>query len=153
MLSRIAPTLAAPTGAPSDRSRADASRAHPAVPASLTDPRAVLGARGEDATLALYRGSGFRLLARNWRCPAGELDLVLERGGLIIVCEVKTRSGSAFGGGYEAVSWSKRRRLRRLAETFLAQRGRTGADVRFDVASVHLQRGGRPDVVLFQDAF
>jgi len=129
------------------------SRSGPTLPSPTGDPRAVLGAHGEDATLALYRGAGFRLLARNWRCPAGELDLVVQRAGLIVVCEVKTRSGSAFGGGYEAVSWSKRRRLRRLAEIFLTQRGRVGAEVRFDVASVHLRRGGRPDIVLFQDAF
>ncbi|MEX2276018.1 MAG: YraN family protein [Actinomycetota bacterium] len=143
----------APSACSSDTSGSRASSPAARPEANRHDARASLGARGEAAALALYRRSGFRLLARNWRCPAGELDLVVERGGVIVVCEVKTRSGSAFGAGYESVTWSKRRRLRRLAEAFVIQRRRTGSPIRFDVVSVHLERSGRPDVVLFQDAF
>jgi putative endonuclease len=117
------------------------------------DPRTRLGRRGEDAALAVYRRAGFRVVARNWRCGAGEIDLVVRRGGLLVICEVKTRSGSAFGEGYESVTFAKRRRLRRLAHLFLRQLERAPADVRFDVASVHLPRTGRPDVLLFADAF
>ncbi|MEX2101309.1 MAG: YraN family protein [Actinomycetota bacterium] len=121
---------------------------------SASDRRARLGRRGEDATLAAYLRAGFHLVERNWRCPAGELDLIVRRGDLLVVCEVKTRSGTAFGDGYESVTSTKRRRLRRLAQLFLAQwpDGRSVV-IRFDVASVLLPRDGRPDVVLFQDAF
>jgi putative endonuclease len=116
------------------------------------DRRAERGRAGEEAALAVYRGRGFSLLARNWRCPLGELDLVLERDGLVVVCEVKARAGAGFGGGHEAVTAAKRARIRRLAEAFLAAEGWQGAAVRLDVASVWLGPRG-PEVQLFEDAF
>ena len=120
--------------------------------ASTVDDRPARGRAGEDAALRAYRRRGFHLVARNWRCALGELDLVLQRDGLLVVCEVKTRTGPAFGGGYEAVNWSKRRRLRRLAEAFLQSVAPPVAHVRFDVACVWL-RGERAEVEVFEDAF
>lgn len=114
--------------------------------------RSSRGRDGEDAALRVYRRRGFRLLARNWRCPIGELDLVVERGGVLVFCEVKARTGVAFGGGYEAVTWSKRRKLRQLAEAFLASTAPRHQRIRFDVASVWL-RPGTADVEVFEDAF
>jgi putative endonuclease len=96
---------------------------------------------------------GFEQVARNWRCRLGELDLVVARGGLLVFCEVKTRSGAAFGGGYEAVTVTKQRKLRRLAEAFLASSPARPASIRFDVASVGLKGFRDPDVHLFVDAF
>jgi len=116
------------------------------------DERVVKGRAGEDAAARVYEGRGFVVVARNWRCTLGEIDLVLLRRGLLVFCEVKTRTGTAFGGGYEAVSWSKRKRLRNLAEVYVGQHGFADGDVRFDVASVWLTRGG-PDVEVFEDAF
>ncbi len=116
------------------------------------DERPSRGREGEDAALGVYVLRGFREVARNWRCALGELDLVLERGGLLVFCEVKTRSGAAFGGGYESVTWSKRRKLRQLAEAFLASRVPDHDRVRFDVASVWLGRR-EADVEVFEDAF
>ena len=114
---------------------------------------AVLGRAGERAALEVYLRRGFRLVASNWRCPAGELDLVLRRGGLVVFCEVKTRSGAAFGGGHEAVTWRKQRKLRQLAQLFLAEHRLVSEGVRFDVASVRSRGSGRPEVELFEDAF
>ncbi len=111
-----------------------------------------VGRAGEEAALEAYRRRGYRLVARNWRCSVGELDLVVARGDLLVFCEVKTRSGEDLGGGHEAVTGDKQRKLRQLAEAFLvAYRPRAGA-VRFDVASVRAA-GGAPRVVLFEDAF
>lgn len=120
--------------------------------ASVPDPRGERGRSGEEATARVYERRGYHLVERNWRCALGELDLIVRRDDLVVVCEVKTRSGLAFGGGYEAVTWSKRRRLRRLAEAFVAERDLRDARVRFDVASVWLGRRGA-DVELFEDAF
>jgi putative endonuclease len=100
----------------------------------------------------VYRRRGYDLVARNWRCPLGELDLVFHRGNLLVVCEVKTRSGAMFGGGYEAVTWSKRRTLRRLAEAFVQGSAVRPDTIRFDVASVWVGEGA-PDVEVFEDAF
>jgi len=118
----------------------------------IVDERTQRGRAGEDAAQRVYERRGYVVVARNWRCALGELDLVLIRRGLLVFCEVKTRSGPAFGGGYEAVSWSKRRKIRTLAEVYIGQHGFSHAEVRFDVASVWLS-GGRPDVEVFEDAF
>ena len=123
----------------------------------MADHRSVLGARGEQAALDLYRRRGFTLVARNWRCSIGEVDLVLRRRDLLVFCEVKTRTGSRHGGGFEAVDARKRRKLRALAEVFLLTHGAGATSVRFDVASVAVRtgaaRGGDARVELFEDAF
>ncbi|MBI4259341.1 MAG: YraN family protein [Actinobacteria bacterium] len=117
------------------------------------DRRARVGRAGESAAAEVYRRRGFRVVARNWRCPAGELDLVVSRGALLVFCEVKARTGLLLGPGYEAVTWRKQRKLRQLAELFLAVTRVPHGSLRFDVASVHVPRSGRPSVELYEDAF
>lgn len=116
-----------------------------------------LGARGERAALDLYRRRGFTLVASNWRCSLGEIDLVLRRRDVLVFCEVKTRRGSSRGVGFEAVDARKQRKLRSLAEVFLLTHGIGALSVRFDVASVAVRtgskRGGNAQVELFEDAF
>jgi putative endonuclease len=81
-------------------------------------------------------------LARNWRCQAGELDIVARRGRLVVFCEVKARTSEAFGLPAEAVGPVKQARLRRLAALWFADQARSGGGrrpggpVRFDVAAV-----------------
>lgn len=116
------------------------------------DTRSTTGSVGEQAALDAYRNLGYRLVVRNWRCRVGELDLVVTRGDMLVFCEVKTRRGTAFGGGYEAVTWRKRAKVRSLAEAFLQERGGRSNAIRFDVASVSLGPSG-PHVELFEDAF
>ena len=116
------------------------------------DPRSARGAAGEAATAAWYAARGFRVEARNWRCRAGEIDLVVARGALLVICEVKTRRGHSFGGGFEAVGWEKQCKLRQLAELFLADRAMTPESVRFDVAGVTSGAHGWT-VEVFEDAF
>ena len=115
--------------------------------------RARLGRDGERAAATTYLRHGFTVIARNWRCPAGELDLILARGPLLVFCEVKTRSGTAFGGGCEAVTGRKQRKLRQLAEVFMATTGISPRATRFDVASVRFEPGTQPSVELYEDAF
>lgn len=101
------------------------------------DRRRALGAAGEDAVAGWYRGRGYEVVDRNWRCRDGELDLVLRSGATVVFCEVKTRTTTAFGAPVEAVTATKRRRLRRLAGRWLAEAaGPAPAEIRFDVASV-----------------
>ena len=123
----------------------------------MADVRSDLGAKGERAALDLYRRRGFTLVASNWRCSLGEIDLVLRRRDVLVFCEVKTRRGSSRGVGFEAVDARKRRKLRSLAEVFLLTHGIGSLSVRFDVASVAVRSGSKPGgdahVELFEDAF
>jgi putative endonuclease len=115
----------------------------------MTQARRALGARGEDAVAAWYEQRGYGIVDRNWRCREGELDLVARRGDVVVFCEVKTRSSSAFGAPVEAVTWRKQQRLRQLARLWLMARGGVPpAGMRFDVASV---LAGRIEIV--EDAF
>jgi putative endonuclease len=113
--------------------------------------RSALGEQGELAALAHYRRAGYRLVARNWRCPLGELDLVLARGQTVVFCEVKTRRGDGLGGPFEAVTWKKQVKLRSLARAFLAASPMRWEEFRFDVASVIA--GDPPAVYVFEAAF
>ncbi|MDQ3305421.1 MAG: YraN family protein [Actinomycetota bacterium] len=102
----------------------------------MTRARQRLGAAGEDLAAAWYEARGYRVLARNWRCREGELDLVVRQGATIVFCEVKARSSLAFGSPLEAVTPNKCRRIRRLAAAWLAQAEGGAAELRFDVAAV-----------------
>lgn len=96
-----------------------------------------LGAEGEARTASWYREHGYTVLDRNWRCPQGEIDLVVQRGEVLVVCEVKTRSSTRFGSPAEAVDARKQQRLRRLAMLWLrAHPARGRRRLRFDVAEV-----------------
>ena len=100
-----------------------------------------LGAQGEQRTASWYTSRGYTVVARNWRCADGELDLVVATPAVLVFCEVKTRSSDRFGLPAEAVTASKQRRLRRLAARFLAESGGAGGrSLRFDVASVRGER-------------
>ncbi|MDQ6727614.1 MAG: YraN family protein [Actinomycetota bacterium] len=102
----------------------------------MTQARRALGASGEEAVAAWYLEHGYEILARNWRCRAGELDLVVRRGRTFVFCEVKTRSSDAFGAPVEAVTRDKQVRLRHLAARWLEDAPMRPTDIRFDVASV-----------------
>lgn len=119
----------------------------------MTRARLATGATGERATLQAYRRHGYRLVARNWRCAIGELDLVLARGDVMVICEVKSRRGRAFGDGWEAVDARKRRKLRAVTAAFLRSTGARPSALRFDVASVRVAPDGSAEVEVFEDAF
>ena len=80
--------------------------------------------------------NGYRVIERNWRCTAGELDLVVARAGTIVFVEVKARAGDRFGGAVAAVGWDKQRRVRRLAAQWLYDHPGEHGEVRFDVVAV-----------------
>ena len=102
----------------------------------MTARRQALGRYGEDLVERWYVERGYRVLDRNWRCPAGELDLVVTDGTQLVVCEVKTRSSDRFGTGFEAITARKQQQVRRLAAHYVRQRGGWKGPVRFDAAAV-----------------
>ncbi|MGQ0631734.1 MAG: YraN family protein [Sporichthyaceae bacterium] len=100
-----------------------------------------LGRFGEDLAARYLSGAGLAVLERNWRCRAGEIDIVATEGRALVVCEVKTRRDDAFGGPLLAVTPVKLARLRRLAAQWLDERGthlltRTPGEIRIDVVGV-----------------
>jgi putative endonuclease len=101
----------------------------------MTDARRAFGQAGEDRAAQWYADRGYTVLARNWRCREGELDLVVQRGRALVFVEVKARRTDRFGIPAEAVTPVKQRRLRALARRYLQATGARGA-LRFDVVSI-----------------
>jgi len=95
-----------------------------------------LGAYGERVAERHLVDDGLTVLDRNWRCAAGELDLVLRDGDTLVFCEVKTRSGTAYGHPLEAVDTAKTDRLVRLADAWIDAHHVSAPQVRFDVVAV-----------------
>lgn len=117
-----------------------------------------VGQYGERVAERHLRDAGLTVVARNWRCPDGELDIIAFEGEVLVFCEVKTRTATTFGDPAEAVSTAKARRIRHLALRWLDEqrvRGQTRfwAELRFDVVSVLRQPRGAADVVHLRAAF
>ncbi|MGI8801918.1 MAG: YraN family protein [Solirubrobacteraceae bacterium] len=109
-----------------------------------TDHRQILGRAGERLALEHYERLGFHVLERNYRTPAGELDLIVYDGTTIVFVEVKTRRDGGLDP-IDAVTPAKQRRLRRLAAGWLADRGDRprGRELRFDAVAVVIDVRGR----------
>lgn len=107
--------------------------------------RAQIGALGEQLAVDHLTSLGWRVLARNWRCRYGELDVIAaEPRGVVVFVEVKTRTTDRFGGVEQAVTPVKVRRLRRLAGLWLAGQDGRWSQVRIDVVGVRIGRRATP---------
>lgn len=95
-----------------------------------------VGRYGEDVAVRHLAGQGMAVLARNWRCEHGEIDIVARDGNTLVVCEVKTRSTTAYGSPAESVTRAKAQRLRRLTAAWLAAHDVHPEHVRIDVVAV-----------------
>ena len=101
------------------------------------------------AAAAWYEARGYEVVARNWRCRDGELDLILRHGRTFVFCEVKSRTTDAFGVPAEAVTAQKRARIRRLAARWIEEDAPLRPrEIRFDVAAI---LGG--DLEIIEGAF
>ena len=109
-----------------------------------------LGVRGERRAAWFYRLRGYRILERNARLPAGEIDLVVQRGATIVIAEVKTRQTKIAGEGHESVDRKKRERMIKLGDQYAARHPE--ARLRYDVLSIYWT-GWRFVVTHFPDAF
>ena len=120
-----------------------------------------LGRRGEGLARRFLQRRGLKILARNYRCPAGEVDLIaLDRSTradlgaeTIAFVEVKTRSGSGLAEPQAAVDAHKRRQVQRVADYYLAHHRAAGYAVRFDVVSVVCRPGQKAHIHHIPDAF
>lgn len=119
-----------------------------------------LGVRGEDVAASYLRGKGLRILQRRFRRRGGEIDLICsvnsagsDRIDEVVFVEVKSRSSLSFGPPELAVSGKKRARMRRVAETFLAEHGLTETRSRFDVVTIIWNGPETSSVKHYVDAF
>jgi putative endonuclease len=126
---------------------------HAALPALFAPrklPVAQLGRRGERRAAWFYRLRGYSIVDRNVRLPAGEIDLVVRRGGIVVIAEVKTRQTLIAGEGHEAVHRAKRERLIRLGDQYAARHPEVR--LRYDILSL-FWTGRRFVVMHYADAF
>jgi putative endonuclease len=106
-------------------------------------PRQVLGNQGEGHARRYLEGRGYTLLAANWHCAAGELDLVMRDGDEVVFVEVKTRRGEQAGRAEDAISPAQQRRLLAAGEWFLAERPDLDDLIwRIDLVAITLGSGG-----------
>jgi putative endonuclease len=105
-------------------------------------PKDALGRRGEQLAVDYLQRAGLRVLDRNWRCADGEIDIVAAERRVLVICEVKTRSGPEFGSPLEAISRTKRGRLRRLAIRWVVAHGVIFDEVRVDAIGIVRQKSG-----------
>ncbi len=102
---------------------------------------------------AWYEANGYSVVDRNWRCRQGELDLVAADGPRLVVCEVKTRSGTRYGEPAEAVDARKVARIRLVTNAWLKAHQVRWVPVRFDVVAVVAEPGAPVVVQHYESAF
>lgn len=112
------------------------------------DTTVMIGASAERSATQLVLDKGYAIVERNFRCKAGEIDIVAQRGGLLVFVEVRSRGDAAHGSAAETVDRRKQRQVARVAAWFLAERDPAYTGIRFDVIALT----GR-EVVWFEDAF
>lgn len=118
----------------------------------MSRARITLGEIGENLACTELERRGYEIVARRYRCRAGEIDIVAKDGPCIVFVEVKTRHGTTFGRGVEAVTWTKRSRIVAVAADFLARERLGEHPCRFDVVSIAMGREGH-SIEVFPHAF
>ena len=103
---------------------------------SVNNAKQVLGQEGERVAERYLKKKGYKLVERNYRCPAGEVDLIVLDRRVIVFVEVKTRTGNQFGSPLEAVQPRKQRKMMQAAQFFLSQKKLHQRDARFDVVGI-----------------
>jgi putative endonuclease len=113
--------------------------------------RAQFGRSGEDAAVELFERAGF-VVERNFRVGRWEIDVVACKPGLVVFCEVKTRTSDRWGLPQEAVGGEKQKRIRQVASGWLSKHHPGPVEVRFDVVSV-LVTEGQQELTHIENAF
>jgi len=126
----------------------------PDSPAGKPWWRRWFGTRSERAAARFLRRAGFRILARNYTCPHGELDLIAVEGRCVVFVEVRSTGGDDVGRPAESVGLQKQTRLTDLALYYLRQKHLLGHEARFDVLALSWPAGARePHIAHYRQAF
>lgn len=111
-----------------------------------------IGGWGEARVEQILREKGLGFVARNYRTPYGEIDLIFRDGAGLVFVEVKTRRGRSYGEPEEAVTKTKQQHLRKAIEHYLTETALSGVDWRIDVAALVRQVDGSVDMQYFENA-
>jgi putative endonuclease len=105
------------------------------------DKRKQTGRQGEEIAALYLAQKGYQIIQRNWRCPLGELDIIMRDGPTLVFVEVRTRRGQRFGLAEESITPAKQKRLIELAQSYLQETAAQHQAWRIDVAAVQLGSG------------
>jgi putative endonuclease len=123
----------------------------PRFPGRADDRRSV-GTSGEEVAWRHLERAGYSLVAKNFRSRFGEIDLVVERAGVLVFVEVRSRRGDRYGSALESVGRRKQRQIGRMALEFVARRRLSDRRARFDVVAIEWQ-DGEPRIDHVEGAF
>ena len=111
------------------------------------------GAQAEDLACRHLQSKGLKLITRNYRCPRGEIDLIMDHAGTVVFVEVRYRSNPNFGSGADSVDYRKQCKLNATALHYLQHHDALAKrQARFDVISIS-QPGGQPQIDWIINAF
>lgn len=119
----------------------------------IISARQALGRKGEEVAVDFLKKQGYRIIKRNYRCRAGEIDIIAKQGSSLAFVEVKTRRSTRFGLPEEAVSYEKKRHLTRVALGYFTHYRIKETKCRFDVVSVVMNENGVKEIRLIKNAF
>jgi putative endonuclease len=120
----------------------------------MNDVRMQRGAAAEELAAQYLQVRGLKIIARNLRCKAGELDLVCLDGGVLAIVEVRQRGSAEFGGALASVTWTKQRKILRAAQFFLRREKQwKNLALRFDVLAIEGLPDGAHCIDWVKDAF
>ena len=119
----------------------------------IISARQALGRKGEEVAVDFLKKQGYRIIKRNYRCRAGEIDIIANQGSSLAFVEVKTRRSTRFGLPEEAVSYEKKRHLTRVALGYFTHYRIKETKCRFDVVSVVMNEDGVKEIRLIKNAF
>lgn len=112
------------------------------------------GNRSERAGARFLKRQGYRILARNWSCSQGELDLVARDADCVVFVEIRSTGGEDIARPATSVDYNKQKRLTRLALAFLQAKRLLGCSARFDVLAVSWpENRAEPEMVHYKHAF
>ncbi|MDR0347796.1 MAG: YraN family protein [Coriobacteriales bacterium] len=119
----------------------------------MVERRKELGNQGEEIACAFLKNGGAKIIERNWKCQAGEADVIAREGEDLVFIEVKTRTSASAGFPEDAVTRKKRQRYEKIAMEYLFSHNLPSARVRFDVMSLLLSEDGKTFLRHHRDAY
>ena len=119
----------------------------------MTEPNTCFWRTGEDIAVQHMQQCGYRILARNYRTPIGEIDIIAQDKDTLVFAEVKTRRSARYGAPKSAVTLNKQRKISMAALYYLKGVRTPRQKARFDVISVRNQATGVWEIEIIKNAF